>query len=198
MSNANTSAMLQTQSQSQSQSQSQPQPRGCGPEGFAGRREGFGPVFQNDALPKQFRQWSVTPPSVAESERAAWFEATADPPTSLSATNDRGSPATEHFGPAGGASGPIGESLDYNQALTDLVADPRLLAQHSNWVNEVLPKSQVSMKVDTIDEAAAISAYRGHGIYAFRFNAPAQNNPLFVTDEGPADYHKESTPFLIT
>ena len=47
------------------------------------------------------------------------------------------------------------------------------------------------------DEAAAVANFHGHGIYAFRFCAPAQHNPLFITDQDPADYALEATEFRV-
>ena len=86
-------------------------------------------------------------------------------------------------------------AINYQDTLVDLVADRRMKAQHANWHSEVVPKSQTSLKVDTMDEAAAVSNYNGHGMYAFRFGAPTQHNPLFVTDQDAESYAVNSTAF---
>ena len=87
--------------------------------------------------------------------------------------------------------------INYQDALVDTVADPRMRAQHQNWYGEVGPKSQTAMAVDDMDEAAAVSNYQGHGLYAFRFSAPTQSNPLFVTDMDKSQYRDHSTRFSI-
>ena len=47
----------------------------------------------------------------------------------------------------------------------------------------------------TMDEAAAVSNYNGHGLYSFRFVAPSQHNPLFITDQDASSYGVQTTKF---
>lgn len=141
-------------------------------------------------LAKNYRSWAASPRDLEEAQRAAWFEA-------VSAGNnayynpelgaDTGSDVSQHHTP--------GPAINYQDTLVDLVADPRMRAQQANWYSEVAPKSQTSMKVDTIDEAAAISAQNGWGIYAFRFPAPSQHNPLFITDQDAESFGVQTTRF---
>lgn len=141
-------------------------------------------------LAKNYRAWASTPRDLEEAQRAAWFESTSMGSSSFhnpEVGGDKGAELSAHHTP--------GPSINYQDALVDLVADPRMKAQHANWHAEVAPKSQTSMKVDTIDEAAAISSQRGHGIYAFRFPAPSQHNPLFITDQGAESYGVNTTRF---
>jgi hypothetical protein len=154
-------------------------PPPVGAEGY-GLDSGYGAAD----LAKNFRNWAASPRDIEEAQRAAWFEATAkeDPPPFY--TNQGGIVAPS-------------PALNYQDTLVDLIADPRMRAQQANWYSEVAPKSQTSMKVDTIDEAAAVSAFRGWGIYSFRFGAPAQHNPLFITSEGPEDFALEATEFRV-
>ncbi len=141
-------------------------------------------------LAKNYRAWASTPRDLEEAQRAAWFESTTQ------GTNSSFDPATAgNVGAEAMLHHTPGPSINYQETLVDLVADPRMKAQQANWYSEVAPKSQTSMKVDTIDEAAAISNARGHGIYAFRFPAPSQHNPLFVTDQSAEDYGVQTTRF---
>ena len=95
----------------------------------------------------------------------------------------------------GGMDGPFAAPppFDYNHSLVDLVATEGMKKQHSAWADEVGPKSQTAMKVDSIDEASTLSAYNGYGINAFRMASPPQNNPLMVTEHGPEDYAAQRT-----
>jgi len=154
------------------------------------RFDGFGqehPYLRAD-LAKNYRNWATSPNDIEQAQRSAWFQAVAG--------GNR-----EHFEPGGGVGDAVaryhtpGSSIDYQQTLVDLVADPRMRAQQDNWYSEVAPKSQTSLKVDTLDEAAAVSNYRGHGIYAFRFDAPSQHNPLFITDQDATTYGPNATKF---
>lgn len=141
-------------------------------------------------LAKNYRNWATTPKDLEEAQRAAWFEATANGHNAYYNAEKGGDPSaelTQHHTP--------GPAINYQDALVDLVADPRMRAQQANWYSEVAPKSQVSLKVDTIDEAAAVSAQRGHGLYAFRFPAPSQHNPLFITDQDSGNYGVQTTKF---
>ena len=128
-------------------------------------------------LAKNYRSWAAAPRDLEEAQRAAWFEAVSNGNNSYYNTEAGGNSASElveHHTP--------GPSINYQDTLVDLVADPRMRAQQANWYSEVAPKSQTAMKVDTIDEAAAVSNQRGHGLYTFRFPGPSQHNPLFITD----------------
>jgi hypothetical protein len=145
-----------------------------------GLRGGYG----SDSLAKNYRSWAAGPRDIDDAERAAWFETAA------------GQNPPPYYATHGGFVQPDPD-LNYQDMLVDLIADPRMRAQQANWWSEVAPKSQTSMKVDTVDEAASIAAFQGHGIYAFRFGAPAQHNPLHLTDSGPADFAAEATEFMI-
>lgn len=88
--------------------------------------------------------------------------------------------------------------MDYQSALTDLVADERMRANHAAWTAEVAPKSHMGLKVDTIDEAAAMSSYNGWGINAFRMAAPAQRpDALFVTEMDGPSMARNATSFRL-
>lgn len=145
-------------------------------------------------LAKNYRAWAAAPRDLEEAQRAAWFAATSngenesyDPETGGDAAAEMGS----HHTP--------GPAINYQDALVDLVADPRMNAQHANWHSEISAKSQGALKVDTIDEAAAISTQGGHGIYAFRFpgSKVSQHNALFITEESAESQGVQATPFSI-
>ena len=143
-------------------------------------------------LAKNYRNWATTPRDIEEAQRAAWFEATSAGDNAYYNIDalqkgTAGAETVEHHTP--------GPAINYQDTLVDLVADPRMRVQQANWYSEVAPKSQTSLKVDTIDEAAAISNQRGHGIYAFRFPAPSQHNPLFITDQDAESYGVNTTRF---
>ena len=74
-----------------------------------------------------------------------------------------------------------------------MVATPDMRRQHESWHAEVAPKSQTSLVVDDMDEAAAISSFNGVGINAFQFSAPKQSNALFLTDQNAESYAKNAT-----
>lgn len=141
-------------------------------------------------LAKNYRAWSTAPSDLEEAQRAAWFEAVSNGDNAYYNSElggNAGSELIQHHTP--------GPSINYQDTLVDLVADPRMRAQQDNWYSEVAPKSQTSMKVDTIDEAAAVSNYNGWGLYSFRFDAPSQHNPLFITDQDAESYGVQSTKF---
>ncbi len=135
-------------------------------------------------LAKNYRNWAATPKTIEEAQRAAWFEATSQETPPPYYTNQGGIVSPE-------------SALNYNETLVDLISDPRMRAQQANWYSEVAPKSQTSMKVDTINEAAAVSNFHGWGIYSFRFGAPSQHNPLYLTDQDPEDYALQATEFMV-
>lgn len=141
-------------------------------------------------LAKNYRSWAAAPSDLEEAQRAAWFEAVSSGSNAYYNPEVGGDPSqelTQHHTP--------GPAINYQDTLVDLIADPRMRAQQANWYSEVAPKSQTSMKVDTIDEAAAVSSYNGLGVYAFRFVAPSQHNPLFITDQDAESYGVEATKF---
>lgn len=141
-------------------------------------------------LAKNYRSWAAAPRDLEEAQRAAWFEAVSNGNNAYHNTEAGGNSASElvqHHTP--------GPSINYQDTLVDLVADPRMRAQQANWYSEVAPKSQAAMKVDTIDEAAAISNQGGHGLYAFRFPAPSQHNPMFITDQDAESFGVQTTKF---
>lgn len=70
-------------------------------------------------------------------------------------------------------------------------------AQQENWYKEVSPKSHTSMRVDTINEAATMSAIPRQGLYSFRLSAPSQYNPLLITDQDSDSYGAEATQFNV-
>lgn len=139
---------------------------------------------KNADLAKNYNCWSATPDDLTQAQRNAWFEITSNGENSQFNPE---CPDTQHMS---------GSSLNYQDALVDLVADPRMRQQHSNWSNEVAPKSQTAMRVDDMDEASAMSSYNGHGLYTFRHAAPCQSdNKLFVTEEDPESFAKHTTKF---
>lgn len=147
-------------------------------------------AYLNADLAKNYSAWATSPRDLEESQRAAWFEAVSNGHNAYynpELGGESGSELVQHHTP--------GPAINYQETLVDLVADPRMRAQQANWYSEVAPKSQTSMKVDTIDEAAAISAQQGHGIYAFRFPSPSQHNPLFITDQDAESYGVNTTRF---
>lgn len=75
--------------------------------------------------------------------------------------------------------------LDYDSYLDSLVIDDRMLSNHSNWVNEMLPWAGTAQMVDTIDEALVNSLdWRG----LRRPQAVTQDsNSLFQTEIGASD-----------
>jgi hypothetical protein len=143
-------------------------------------------------LAKNYRSWAAAPRDLEEAQRAAWFEAVSNGNNSYYNTEAGGNSASEliqHHTP--------GPAINYQDTLVDLVADPRMRAQQANWHSEVAPKSQTAIKVDTLDEAAAISNQRGHGLYAYRFPAPSNNNhnPLFITEQDAESFGVHTTKF---
>lgn len=148
-------------------------------------------AYHRADLAKNYRAWATTPRDLEEAQRAAWFEAiefdhnaTHDPEKSHNMDHQ-----VQHHTP--------GSMLNYQDALVDLVADDRMRAQHMNWHSEVAPKSQTAMRVDDMAEASAMSSNRGHGVYAFRFSAPSQYNPLFITDQDAESYGPQATKFTL-
>jgi len=129
-------------------------------------------------LAKNYRSWAAKPHDIAEAQRAAWYEATR-PGSNSNAYDptiawDAGKDMANYHAP--------GPSINYQDALIDLVADERTRRNHEQWVSEVAPFSQTSMKVDDMDEAVAMAQPRV-GLSSFRFHGgPTQNNPLFVTE----------------
>lgn len=145
-------------------------------------------AFAQGGVGQNYRSWSATPRSIEEASRAAWFESVA---AGGAASVEPGAGAPDEIV----ANHAPGSSINYQDALVDLVADPRMRANQANWYKETAPKSQTAMKVDTIDEAAAMASQRGHGIYTFRFPGPSQHNPLFITDMDATDHAKNTTMF---
>jgi hypothetical protein len=138
------------------------------------------------------RSLSAAGPSggLEEAQRAAWFETVSNGHNAQYNPEKGGSPGSElvhHFTPA--------PAINYQDALIDFVANPRMRTQQTNWYNEVAPKSQTAMRVDSLDEAAAMASHAGHGLYAYRFPAPRQNNPLFVTEQDSGSYSPHRTKF---
>jgi hypothetical protein len=149
-------------------------------------------AYHTADLAKNYRAWATKPRDLEEAQRAAWFEAVSSGENSHYNTEAGGYAAdelTQHHTP--------GPSINYQETLVDLVApvDGRMRAQQENWHSEVAAKSQTAMAVDNLDEASAISNYRGHGLYSFRFAAPSQHNPLMVTDQDAETYGVHSTRF---
>jgi len=137
-----------------------------------------------------YQSRAAAPRDLEEAQRAAWFEAVSNGHNAHYDPEAGGNTSSElvaHHTP--------GPSINYQDVLVDLVADPRMRAQQANWHSEVAPKSQTSMRVDTIDEAAAMSALSRHGLYSFRLAAPSQHNPLFVTDQDAESYGVHATGF---
>lgn len=147
-------------------------------------------AFDKADLAKNYRAWATTPRDLEEAQRAAWFETVSNGNNASynpEAGGDTAAELFQHHEP--------GPSINYQDTLVDLVSDPRMRAQQANWHSEVAPKSQTALQVDTIDEAAAMSSYNGHGIYAFRMDAPSQHNPLFITDQDAESYGAHATKF---
>lgn len=141
-------------------------------------------------LAKNYRAWAASPRDLEEAQRAAWFEAVSNGSNAFYNPEMGGSPSSElaqHHTP--------GPAINYQDTLVDLVSDPRMRAQQANWYSEVAPKSQTAMKVDTIDEAATMSAVPRQGLYTFRLSAPSQHNPLFITDQDAESYAVQTTRF---
>jgi hypothetical protein len=144
-------------------------------------------------MAKNYAYWATKPRDIEEQQRNAWFEAVSGSdhsgPASFdpSKQNDPAGATSEYHEP--------GPSLNYQEALIDLVADSRMRAAHDNWHGEVAPFSQTSMKVDTMDEAATMSAVPRHGLYAFRLAAPAVHNPQQLTDQDGISYAQQHTGF---
>ena len=148
-------------------------------------------AYRRADLAKNYRAWAATPRNLEEAQRAAWFEAvefghnaTHDPEKGHDVDHQ-----VQHHTP--------GSMINYQDALVDLVADDRMRAQHMSWHSEVAPKSQTAMRVDDMAEASAMSSNRGHGVYAFRFSAPSQYNPLFITDQDAESYSPQATKFAL-
>lgn len=141
-------------------------------------------------LSKNYRAWAAAPRDLEEAQRAAWFESVSNGNNAYynsEAGGDVASELMQHHTP--------GPSINYQDTLVDLVADPRMRAQQANWYSEVAPAGGGAMKVDTLDEAAAVSNYRGSGLYSFRFAAPSQHNPLFITDQDAESFGVHTTKF---
>jgi hypothetical protein len=147
--------------------------------------------YTMDDWTKNNKAWSATPRDLADAQREAWFEATDSGSSAFDPeiSHNQAASITQHFD-----SGP---SIDYQTALTDLVADDQMRNQQSNWAAEVAPKSMTALKADNMDEAAAIGANNGHGLYAFRFSGARvnQHNPLMLTDQDASDYAAHTTAF---
>jgi hypothetical protein len=131
---------------------------------------------------------AAPPKSLEEAQRAAWFEA-------VSSDGDYNTGTGGGVAMALDSNDSSGPTINYQDALIDLVADERMRAQQANWHSEVAPKSHTALVVDDLEEAAAISAYNGQGLYAFRFGAPSQHNNLFVTEQDAESYAKHATNF---
>ena len=141
-------------------------------------------------LAKNYRSWATTPRDLEEAQRAAWFEAISNGHNAYYNPEVGGDTSAElmaHHTP--------GPSINYQDTLVDLVADPRMRAQQANWYSEVAPKTQTAMKIDSIDEAATMAAAPRSGLYSFRFSAPSQHNPLFLTDQDAESYGVQTTRF---
>ncbi|GFR88345.1 hypothetical protein ElyMa_002515200 [Elysia marginata] len=133
---------------------------------------------------------AAAPRDLEEAQRAAWFEAVSNGDNANYNTEVGGDTVSElvqHHTP--------GPSINYQDTLIDIVAGARMREQHADWYKEVAPKSQTAMKVDTLDEASTVASHGGHGLYAFRFSAPSQDNPLFITDQDDTSFKKQSTKF---
>lgn len=141
---------------------------------------------------QNIRSLTADPPALEEAQRMAWSEAVSGGDS-------------EYYNPAPGGGSydemvhhhTPGSSMNYQDALINLVADPRIRAQQADWYEEVAPKSQTAMTVDNLDEAAAVSTQNGHGLHSFRFPAPSQHNPLFITDQDAETYGEHATRFVL-
>lgn len=147
-------------------------------------------AYMSADLGSNYRAWAAEPRDLEKAQQASWFETVSNGENSYYNSESGGNAADElmqHHTP--------GPSINYQDTLVDLVASPRMRAQQADWHKEVAPKSQTAMRVDTIDEAAAISTQGGHGLYAFRFPAASQHNPLFITDQDAESYGAHTTKF---
>jgi hypothetical protein len=134
--------------------------------------------------PKTRQADSVPHRDLVEAQRQAWA-AIVSPPEGVELDVPYGAMTFGEGNPA----------MDYQKALVDLVANPRMREQQKLWNKDIAAKSGGAMTVDDMEEAAALSTYRGQGIYAFRMNAPKQHDPLFVTDQDAHSYAAERTHF---
>lgn len=126
----------------------------------------------------------MTPQRLAAAELTAWGD-----------DSDKPGSGYERFTPQLGAPAPAKHERNWNELVTDLAIDPRTREQHKQWVNEVGPFSQGSFSVDNLDEAVAVNAAHGQGIYAFRRNAVAQGPcTLQITEADAKLYDKEFAP----
>lgn len=86
-------------------------------------------------------------------------------------------------------------TMNYNSYLDGFVADPRLVNNHSKWVNEMLPWSGTATTVDDLDEAMEAST-KFTGLR--RPQATYQSkNALFVTENDASTYTKNKKGFGI-
>lgn len=126
----------------------------------------------------------MTPQRLAAAELTAWGDDSEQPGSGY-----------ERFTPQIGGPAPPKREENWNELVTNLAIDPRTREQHKQWVNEVGPYSQGSFSPDNLDEAVAVNAAHGQGIYAFRRNAVAQGPcTLQITEADAKLYDKEFAP----
>lgn len=120
---------------------------------------------------------TVTPDQLATAEQMSWFEAKdrdGSGPYNTELAYDSHSDVMQYHDAS--------PSLDYNAHITDLVTDPRVVANHNNWVEEMKPWSGAVKKVDDLNEAMEASLdFQG----LRRPQAIVQYNPTQLTEIGP-------------
>ncbi len=158
------------------------------------RNDGFNQPHHLDVsdMAEYYRRGShITPEALEEAQRAAWY-------TSLPQGASRDFDVTKSFYPGDDHMQyhQGGTAMDYGEHLTNLALDQRTHENHRRWVEEVLPWSQTSLKVDDLDEAVYMSTRNGHGITTFRNDTPAQGpNTLFITEADPYLFAAHSKTF---
>ena len=87
---------------------------------------------------------------------------------------------------------------NYEEHLVESTLEPSIVTNHAIFVKKSKPFSQVSMAIDDLDEAVAMSSRQGWGINTFRKDTPAQGpNTREITEADPYLYAEHATPLII-
>lgn len=150
------------------------------------------PKYAAEIRPQDINFWSTTPGDINSAMSQAWCPA--DPHDD---NHERAESFVKGRDMAEKNHGDSGTGIDYQNTLIDLVATPKMREEHAAFCGEIMGKSRTQLRVDTIDEAAALSTYNGHGIKTFSMDGPSQHNPTSVPEESRESYAKINTKYCL-
>jgi len=160
--------------------------------------------MNNQGFAKAIPEWTATPRDIEREHTSDWHSKRIEAAQQEAWTPATGStegfnpepsydPAfatTQHFEPT--------PSIDYQTALVDIVASPKMCETQKKWAQEVAPYSGRARVVDDLDEAVTLSHANQHGLrlgYHERGGVQGNGPQLLEVDSASAAPHGRSTFF---